>query len=342
LSEKNFYRFCRWTAIAIFLLFFLGGLVRSTGAGMGCPDWPKCFGQWIPPTSEDALPEDYESYFLSQRKDKVARLVTFLKNIGQEEKATEIAQATWLMEHDPYSFRKAYTEYINRVWGAFTGLLALGALVLSFQFVRRQPMITVLTVLGVLFTFFNAWLGSLVVDTNLFEGMVTIHFVFAFLAFSAFVTAYYYGKPTLRSGSNTKYLLTGSVLLFLASAQVIAGSQVRELVDVSARNGAAIGLDNYQSLGAIFNFHRVSSVIVLAAAGWLAFSYRRATGNSALFRSAAILVVVVLLQISTGASNITFGFPAFAQIGHITMGAAVFALSLYLFIQEFKIWRLRS
>jgi len=309
---------------------------------MGCPDWPKCFGQWVPPTSEDALPENYESYFLNKRKDKIARLVTFLENIGQEEKAAEIAQATWLMEHDPYSFRKAYTEYINRVWGALTGLLAMGALVLSFQFVRRQPAITVLTTLGVLFTFFNAWLGSLVVDTNLFEGMVTIHFVFAFLAFSAFVAAYYYGKPALRTKTNVKYLAIGALLLILASAQVIAGSQVRELVDVSARNGAAIGLDNYKSLGSVFNFHRVSSVIVLIAAGWMAFAYRRNEGKSALYKASIILVAVVLLQISTGASNITFGFPAFAQIGHITMGAAVFALSLYLFIQEFKIWRLRS
>ncbi len=309
---------------------------------MGCPDWPKCFGQWVPPTSEDALPENYESYFLNKRKDKIARLVTFLENIGQEEKATEIAQATWLMEHDPYSFRKAYTEYINRLWGAFTGLLAMGALVLSFQFVRRQPAITVLITLGVLFTFFNAWLGSLVVDTNLFEGMVTIHFVFAFLAFSAFVAAYYYGKPALRTETNVKYLAIGAILLILASAQVIAGSQVRELVDVSARNGAAIGLDNYKSLGSVFNFHRVSSVIVLIAAGWMAFAYRRNEGKSALYKASIILVAVVLLQISTGASNITFGFPAFAQIGHITMGAAVFALSLYLFIQEFKIWRLRS
>lgn len=309
---------------------------------MGCPDWPKCFGQWVPPTSAEALPDNYEDYFQDKRKHKVERLVNFLKNIGQEQKALEIAQASWLMEHEPYSFRKAYTEYINRLSGAFTGLLALGAFVLSFQFARSKPAITVLTALGVLFTFFNAWLGSLVVDTNLFEGMVTIHFVFAFLAFSAFVLAFYYDKPALRHSRNVGLMFTGTLLLILTSAQVLAGSQVRELVDVSARNGVAIGLDNYNTLGTIFNFHRFSSVVVLLGALWMVWTYKKQGQNPKLYRGALILAIVVLLQISTGASNITFGFPAFAQIGHITLGAAVFALSLYLFIQEFKNWRIKA
>ena len=68
---KNAYSRLNWLSIFfIFMLFVIGGLVRSTGSGMGCPDWPKCFGEYVPPTSEENYQTDYQEIFKEQRSRK--------------------------------------------------------------------------------------------------------------------------------------------------------------------------------------------------------------------------------------------------------------------------------
>lgn len=341
-TERFYNRIVFLTIAAVFLLFFLGGLVRSTGAGMGCPDWPKCFGQWFPPSSDQALPANYQEIYQEKRLEKVARLTGLLYKLGWTEKADAIRQDARIFEIHDFNLVKAYTEHINRIFGAVTGVLTFITVVSAWQWFKSDKGRFWVSLAGAFFIVFNGWLGAMVVNTNLLPGLVSIHFMTAFLAVAFLMVARYWNLKVPRVPSIQKLPFT-SLFLILAVllTQILFGTQVRESIDTLVAEGAfKLNQNTFQSLGLTFVIHRFSSFLLLLLTGYTL--YRTFTHNDLrdLYGKALIwFTASILIQIVSGSANTLFNLPDISQVIHITVGSLMFGIVFYICILGIKAYK---
>jgi cytochrome c oxidase assembly protein subunit 15 len=324
----------RLSYLSVFILILLGGIVRSTGSGMGCPDWPKCFDRLVPPTCACELPPDAEIRLNAKRAEKLEKFATLLEQLGMGEKAIEIRKDPSLRIHEPFSPIKAWIEYINRLYGAVTGLFTLTMLLLSLRFLRSRPVVFWLTLAGFILTFFNAWLGSKVVVTNLLPGLVSIHFILSFGAVLFFMAAVMWQQERKDRFIPSPSFPTWASLSVLSLIQISLGALVRERVDMLETAGQLIqqnGWLNMEAMGRLFLVHRGMSLVILAAHAWIWWQcYNNRKRDASFFRWQHLLMLLFILQITTGALNTMFPFPLIARALHILLGSICFGIQLYL------------
>ena len=122
--KKLFRRTAKVALVMIYLVIIAGAVVRMTGSGMGCPDWPKCFGYYIPPTEISEL-EFKPNHFY---KEGVVIIVDESLKVAPIDFTSEdtIDLNNWedYTKHDYAIFNPLHTwvEYINRLIGALSGL----------------------------------------------------------------------------------------------------------------------------------------------------------------------------------------------------------------------------
>lgn len=332
------------TVVSVYLLILVGGIVRSTGSGMGCPDWPKCFGSWVPPTHISQLPANYKEVYTAQRVAKNQKLARTLERLGFKQVAGEIfAHPTQYIETD-FNPTKTWIEYVNRLLGALIGVFIFAAVLLALPYWRRDRAVFWLAFGSFVLTGFQGWLGSLVVSTNLLPIMVTIHMGLALLIVALLL--YAVDRSQLRQEQRRETtepgLSWGLWLAVLATfGQIVLGTQVREEVDMVAAAAQYLGRAEWvEQLGLTFRVHRTFSAVLLVLNLYLA--YRLYVGSMGALRPLALAVVAVLgLEILAGVTLAYWALPAAVQPVHLTLATVLFGLQFLVVLAYHRATKLR-
>ncbi len=298
----------RW-ALATFILTFLviiaGGVVRTTQSGMGCPDWPKCFGSWIPPVNASQLPPDFEKYLKKQDIDH-----TF--NVWH----------TWI-------------EYVNRLLGALLGLFALiqaGMLFLK----RKQNSRSFRLALGfLLIVILTGLFGAIVVKLNLAHLSISVHLFFALLlvqlqaALVLSLRQQLFLQPVTRQMRQLLLIMIGVLLL-----QGVLGTLVRMYVDDISRELQYGQREKWLAdFPVSFIIHRSFSWFVLL---FTAFLVWKGKAFPVLKYKLYALGVMVLLNMVAGIILFYAGMPAVAQPVHLLLATAAITQTVAVWLQTKK------
>lgn len=308
-KQIRFRRFGILTIASVFFLIFIGGLVRSTGSGMGCPDWPKCFGQWIPPSDISELPLDYKTKFAVAGKE--------------------------IADFDAF---KTWTEYYNRLIGVVIGLFVFLTVIFALPYLKStNKKIFWLSFLAFILVGFQGWIGSIVVSTDLATYMITIHMLIALIIVALLIYTVSASQDFVIYQINPlpglKTLIW--VLLIIALVQTVSGTQVREAIDEIAKriDNRWVWTDN---AGNIFLMHRSWSWFSLLISIYMMLQFKKIfLRESILYKASLALVLLMCTQALSGAVLANLGFPSQFQSIHLTLGSLTVGLIIFISILVF-------
>ncbi len=330
--------------ILLYLLILAGGIVRCTGSGMGCPDWPKCFGMYIPPTSVSQLPENYKEKFVEGRVEKNKRLSKVLNAIGLNETADKIINDSSIQDAEEFNPFKTWTEYINRLIGAIVGFSLIFIFISSINIKPFNLKLFILSFLSIVLVFFQAWVGSIVVSTNLLSGLITFHVIVALIIICNVILCYYLSSKhsKVEKTSLLSYAILFSLFLFLI--QMILGTEVRESVDTFLK---IFGFENrsqiIENLGSNFIIHRSLSLFILIFQLFITYLvFIKSKHNKEFKKITVIMLVLIISEILVGAGMAYFEIPRILQPVHLLLAFMIVGLQFYIYLKNTNIKKVNS
>ena len=314
-----FHRLATIAAIVAFCVIVLGAFVRLSDAGLGCPDWPGCYGQFSWPVEAPA-----------------------------------VAEANQAFPERPVESEKAWKEMVHRYLAGALVILVLALNILSWTSANRQAGLRLLSALLLALILFQAALGMWTVTLKLWPIVVLSHLMGGLATFAMLLWLVYRSGSSAPSRALVRirpFIITG---LFVLVIQLALGGwtsanysalacpdfptcQGEMWPDSDFREGfilwREIGVDyeggvlDLPSRVAIHITHRTGALLVFIILGWLAFKLLRNTETQA---GGYVLGILLVAQVTLGILNILLYLPLPNAVAHNGVGALLLAMMIWL------------
>ena len=331
--KKLLLRLAQIELVLLFLVVMAGSIVRMTDSGMGCPDWPKCFGYLIPPTEQSQV------LWAPEKEFKKGQMIVYQESLWVSKEdftaGSSYDSDHWdkYILHDYAVFNPFHTwvEYINRLLGALSGVPMVLMFFLSIPLVVKKPLYLLFSSLGLFGLGFEAWLGKVVVDGNLVPHQITYHMLGALFLIALIVTFIFSlqkeqqdklpYRPALPKRSGTFIM----VLVLLLLSQIIMGTQIREQIDLLHKTLSPRSLW-IEQLDIVFYIHRSFSLVLVLSTLFLAWSWRQ---REVVIKAFDGVVIIMLVSVLSGAIMAYMGVPKWLQPTHLFLSIVMFGLLWY-------------
>ena len=318
--SPGLYQKCAFAAlISVLVLIFVGAIVRVTGAGMGCPDWPTCWGLLIPPTKVEQV--DFDKLPVEKFQKKAERM-------GRD--PSTISRETLRAEFNP---RHVWTEFINRMFSLPVGFFSLATFIISFMYLKSRPIVFWLSFASLLLVLANAIMGARVVYSGISPGVLTSHLALAMLLICVLVHCVWAGgerkfRVEILQEAKTLRILVAS-LLFLTIVEGILGSQIREMTDEMAKAHLNAPRETWIAeleQSAVYLIHRSFSwlILIISVVAFIA-TKRHQTGGAT--PSQKGVVAIVFAQMILGLVMSQVHIYSWVQVLHVGLAAILLALT---------------
>jgi heme a synthase len=329
-----FIKFAKASLILVYLVIVAGALVRMTGSGMGCPDWPKCFGYYIPPTDiEKLLWKPNHEYFDGQVIIKNEKLLVANDDFISSKTFAE-SKFRLYTKHDYAVFNAVETwiEYLNRLIGALAGLVIFILAIMSFWLWKTNKKITIYSWITVFLMGFQGWLGARVVYSVLNPVKITIHMIVALIIVAVLLFIIKTASQKVTSFSQDSIFKKVVIItLILTFIQIILGTQVRQYVDDQVK---ILGYNQMQKVLEnpliTFYVHRSFSLLILGLNVFLLFRNKKLNLG---FNKINFVIGLVGIEILTGMAMYYLDFPYTSQPIHLVIASILFGVQFYLIME---------